>query len=301
MPAASPTPSNSAVDLDSLCNRFAASLVIDENPQRPRQPKPSIFSLPVIAGGEHNGYSRPKLSKRKPSRAEALQKPSTNRSSIPPPKATKPRQLSIPPSFPSPFTRTKPTPRKASAPAHVSTSRRTPHRNLQDCPPHHLDDSPPPPNTLTDYGLDTYSHLGPSTPPLYSQSQLGSTLDRTTHTPQGLSHSPAGPATPPTLPPDLFSELIIVPSTPVRLSPGSSLMPIADPFLQFQSQYDYFSDPSLVSPFDCSGSAPGFATGSFFSKSTLDAPLWADHSYAIPTPMPSDPFENNHFNTYTVS
>ena len=75
-------------------------------------------------------------------------------------------------------------------------------------------------------------------------------------------------------------------------------MSIADPFLQFQPQYDYFSGLSLVSTFDYSGLVPVLATGSHFSKSTFDAPFGFDyllHNTAVP--MTSDPSENSFFST----
>ena len=78
-------------------------------------------------------------------------------------------------------------------------------------------------------------------------------------------------------------------------------MPITDPFLQFQPQYDYFSDPYLVSPFDYSGLVPGLAPGGFFSKNAFDTPLRPDNpSNGIPAPITSNTFENNFFSTYAM-
>jgi len=77
-------------------------------------------------------------------------------------------------------------------------------------------------------------------------------------------------------------------------------MPITDPFLQFQPQYDYFSGPSLVLPFDYNGSTSWPVTGGFFSKSAFDTPPESDHLFrGIPAPTP-DPFENNIFSTYGI-
>lgn len=304
IPEASPTPTpTSAIDLDSLCNQFTVSLIIDENPQRSSQPKLSIFSLSVVTREEHSGgHSQPKPPIRKPFRADAPPKQSTTCLRTPPLRVTKPRQLSVPPSYPPSFTRAKSTPRKASAPARVSTLRHT--APSQPSGATHCitsTTSVSPLNTPTAGGLDTYSYPGPSTPPLYSISSLNSISGRTTHTPQSLPYSLASPTTPPTLLPDLFSEPIVAPSTPIHLSPRSSLIPIIDPFLQFQPQSDYFSDHSLVSPFDYSGSTPGLATNGFVLKSALDAPLWPDHSYGIPAPITSNSLENDFLSTYTVS
>jgi len=157
-------------------------------------------------------------------------------------------------------------------------------------------------NTPTTASLDIYSYPGPSTPPLHSQSPLDSILGRNTHTPQGLSYSPSGPTTPPTLLPGLFSEPIVAPSSPVHLYPGSSLVPITDPFLQFLPHYDYFSDPSQTSPLDYSGSIPELATGAFSSKSAFDTPLGSDYlSHDIPTHITYDSFEHTLFDAYIAS
>jgi hypothetical protein len=75
-------------------------------------------------------------------------------------------------------------------------------------------------------------------------------------------------------------------------------MPITDPFLQFQPQYDYFSDPYLVPPFDYSGSVHGLTPGGFFSKNAFDTP--DNLSHGIPAPKTSNTFESNFFNTYVM-
>jgi len=300
-PEASPTPpSASTIDLDSLCNQFATSLVIDENSRQPRQRKPSIFSLPVVGIESTLGHSRPQSSKRKHSRDNASQKPSTTGSSISPLKTTKPRQLSVPPSFTLLSTMAKPTRRKASAPVRVSSSRHAPGSlQLSTLTCHTALTMPTSLNTSTVSDRDIYSHPGPSTP-LNPRPPLESTLNRTTHTPHDFLRSPIGPTTPPALLPDLFSEPTVVPSTPVCLSPGSSLMPITDPFLQFQPQHGYFSDP-LVSTFDYSGSTHGLTAGGFFSKSSFDTPLGFDHLFhGTIEPLTPNPFENNFFTTYAM-
>lgn len=77
-------------------------------------------------------------------------------------------------------------------------------------------------------------------------------------------------------------------------------MPIAGPFLQYQPQYDYFSDPALVPSFEYGGTTPGLSTDSFFSKSTFDTPLGLDRLYhGIPSPTISDP--SDPFNAYIIS
>jgi hypothetical protein len=288
--------------MDSLCNRFATSLKIDENPRHCRQPKPSIFSLPVVTREEFGiDRSRPKLLKKKYSpRVKEPPTSSTTRLGTFPPKTHKPRQYSAPP-FPSPSLRPRTTPRKTSAPPYLSRSRQIPESwRPSDSTYLTVPTTPTSPlNTPTAGDSDTCPNLVPNLLP-DQPSPFNPTLDTATHTPRGPSYSPTGPTTPPTLLPDLFSEPIVVSATPVRLSPRSSLMHIADPFLQFESQYDYPSDPSLGSTLSYSTSAPGFTT-SGFSKSAFDPPLGFDHLFhgnLIPTA--SDHFESALFNIYTV-
>lgn len=297
--------STSVHDLDSLCLQFTKSLVIDENPMQLPRAKPSIFSLLTTSKEKCDPWSScAKLQKTKLSRTRRSQNPPTHKptSTGPSLKAAKYRQLSVPRSFPSPPSRTKPMPRKASAPAKVSTS-----KDGRALPKHSdsirhatLTTSSSPLKTPTADRLDTSTYPDPSTPPLCSQWSLGFTSSPPTQTPRCLSHSLTGPTTPPALSPDLFPVPIVVPSTPVHLFPGSSLMPITDPFLQFHPEFDYFSDPSLVSLFDYSGSTPGVAAGGFFSKSAFDTSIGPDPLYRdIPA---LGLFENNLFNnTYTIS
>lgn len=270
---ASPTPPACTVDIDSLCNQFVASLTLDEKPQQPRQSKPSIFSLPVVSRKELGiDRSRPKPPKRKNTpRDKEPSVLSTGRSGPSPPKPVKHRQHSIPP-FPLPSTRTKTTLRKTSAPPHVSVPRQTPESPQSSESPHHAGPTTQTyPNTLIPGGSDAYSYSTP-TALLDQRLPFNSTLERTPHTPQSFSPPLTGPTTPPAFPLDPFSEPIVVPNTPVRLSPRSSLMPIADPFLQFEPQYDYFSS-YLGSAFNYSTSTPGLATSDFFSKGTFDTSL----------------------------
>jgi len=278
IPKASPSPpSTSTIDLDSLCNRFAASLIIDDNPQQHRQPEPSIFSPPAVGRLECTmGHSCLKPQKRKKTRAEAPPKPS--------PLSTK----------------ANPTQRKTSAPARVSTPQHAPGLpRPPDTIRHTTPTTPTSPDAPTAGYQDTHSHPSPSAPH-HLRPLPKSVLDQTTHTPQNMSYLPTGPTTPPTLLPDLISEPVVVPSTPIRLSPGSSL--ITDPFLQFQPQYDYFSDPSLVSAFNYSGSTPGLATAGFSPKSAFDMPLGFDHLFhGIPAPIMVNPFGNNSFDVDPVS
>jgi len=284
--------------VDSLCLWFTKALVIDENPKQPSQPKTSIFSLPYVSKvGGNLGYPRTKLQRTKPFKSHRPQ----GLKSASPLGTAEPRQLSAPPSFLSPSLKAIPTSRKACASARVLTSQRTSAPSRRPDPTRRTTSttSAPPLDTLPAGGFAT-SYPSPNNPLLHRQSPLDSTLGQSTHTPQDLSHSPASPTTPPTLLPELFSEPIVVPSTPVRLSPRSSLIPITDPFLQFQPQYDYSPDPFLISTFNYGGSTPGLATGSLLSKSVFDTPLGYHYpSHCIPAPITSDPFENI-FNTYTV-
>lgn len=79
-------------------------------------------------------------------------------------------------------------------------------------------------------------------------------------------------------------------------------MPIADPFLQFQSQLDYFSGPSPVSTFDDTRSTSVVAGGDLFSKGAFDTPLGFDQIFRdIPTSITSDIFASNFANAYNVS
>lgn len=269
--------------------------------QLPRS-KTSIFSLPGARerGGNLN-RSRTQLSKRKLSKTQySRELPTHQPTSITSPlNAAKFRQLAVPPSPPSP-TRAKLIPRKTSAPALVSASQlATAPPQPSDSARHTTSITPASLNTSIAGDSDTYSHPCPSVS-LNPQFPLNSMLDRTTYIPQ--DSLPSGPTTPPTLLPDLFSEPIVVPSTPVPLSLGSSLMPVADPFLRFQPQYDHFSDPYLISPFDYSGSASGLATSGFFSKSAFDTPPgFGQLSCGILAPTTLDPFETRPFSIYAVS
>ena len=260
-------PSTSTPELDSLCTQFARVLIIGEQPTESLQSKASIFSLPTaLSEGTNPVTPHKERPKKGPSQSQPPRPISRTLSR----KAVRPRQLSVPPSFLSSFSRAQPAPRKPSAPARVSTSKRA------SVPPQFPDHThstslipSPSPNAPTPDVPETYTYPGPTTPPVLS--------------------------------PDLFSEPLVVPPTPVRLSPGSSLMPIADPFLQFQPQYDYFSDPYLVSPFDYCGLAPELAPGGFFSKNAFDTPLGPDNpSHGIPAPMTSNTFERNFVSTYAM-
>jgi len=145
--------------------------------------------------------------------------------------------------------------------------------------------------------LDAYPHAVPDLL-LDRRSPFNPALDTATHTPHGSPYSLTGPTTPPTLLPDLFSEPIVVPTTPVRLSPRSSQIHISDPFLQFEPQYGCLSDSSLASTLSYSTSAPGLSNG---GKSAFDTLLGFNHllhGHMIPTI--SDHFESAFFNTYAV-
>lgn len=302
--APSSFPSTSTIDLDSLCLQFTKSLVIDENPVQLLQPKTSIFSLPTVSKGHTSCCLRARLPKKHHSKTQRSQdlltlKPTAATSPL---NATMPRQLSIPPSFPSSPLKIKTTPRKASAPTRFSASKHgTVSPKRSDSAFHLTSETLKSPLNSTGGRLDVLSRLGSDPSPLSPQPPLYLTLDQTTHTLQILSGSLAGPATPPALLPGLFAEPVVAPSTPVHLSPGSSLASIADPFLHFQPQYDYFSDHSLASALDYSGLIPGVTTDGFSSKRAFDTPLGPNHpSYGIPIPITSGPLENDFFNAYPV-
>lgn len=286
VPGASPSvPSTPTIDIDSLCNQFMTSLVIGDKPGHTRQSKSSMFVPPAVSGMVSNPVQPcPQPPKRQHRRYEALHKLPAARSCTSPRKTTKPRQLSLPP-FPTSPAKNGPAQRKASVPIpvpstrHASGSQLPLQPNLHTAPPAPTSPNAPP------YGDQNISSLPGLVTPLNprSSSQPG----RTSHAPQGWSYSPTGPTTPPTLLPDLFSEPAVASSSPVHLSPGSSLIPIADPFLQFQPQYDYFTDPCLISAFDCYGSIPELAPGNLFSKGGLnssfgfDSLLWHSSTTAL--------------------
>lgn len=264
----------------------------------------SIFSPPVVAREEPTiRHSCPAPAKRKHSRAEAPRQLPRIKPSILPIKATKLRQLSEPPSLPLPSRKDKPTSRKASVPARVPLSRYAPasphpsNSNRQTIPT----TSTSLLNTPIACDQNAYPRPDPSVS-LYPRPSPKPVADHTTHTPQPQSYSPTGPTTPPALLPDLFSEPIVAPSSPVHLSPESSLIPITDPFLQFQLQTDYLSGPYLVSAFNYGKLSPGHTTGGSLSKCAFDTPFEFDHLiHGSPALLMSDPLENNFFNTYTVS
>jgi len=294
VPTASSSSLAPAIDLDSLCLRFEKSLVIDENPLQPSQSKASIFSVPaVLKDGRKAGLPRVKAPKRKLlSGLTSRGLPASKSDSVAPPlKTATSRQLSVPPSFLLPSPKARSSLRKASAPARVSALPK-----LLDLIPHGtqttslspLDDSTP-------GDLQPFHHPGPS-PPLSPQFSFNSTSYQTTYNMQGLPY----PTKPPVFSQDPFPRPVIVPSTPVHLSPGSSLMPIIDPFHQFQLQCDHFLSASLDSPFDYIGSTPWLTTGGFLSKSAFDTPLGFDRpSSGIPAPIMPEPYENL-LNSYAV-
>ena len=282
-PALSSSISASTIDIDLLCAQFSRLLVIDENPARSSETQTSIFSFPIIpkpgndTAGPHTSRTR-----RKHCQVVVSTKVPTLRST--PPKVTKPRQLSVPPSLPSLTSRLKPIPRKASAPTHVPVSSAPSAANR-----HITLGAPQSPSSILTVGdLDPDSSHCSTTPPLYPQPLPDSTPGRSTDPSDNLSRSLAGPATPPTFPPGLFPEPLVVSSTPIQLSPQQSITQIIDPFDQFQLQYDYFLTPSLVSPLDHSGMPVGLTMGSF-SKNVLDARIWSGRPFhCVPMAEPSE-------------
>ena len=291
-------PPTSIIDLDSLCIQFSKSLVIDESPKRPRQPVVSIFSPSAAARVEPNPATPSKTTL---SRSEISHKLPPTKLSTPSLKTAKHCKLSARPPFPSATPRIKPILRKASAPARASLLKPAA------VPPKSSDSTyritpttPPSPLNTTTAALDIYTYPDPSTPSMYPQSPCDLTLGQITHTSQDLPYSLNGPTTPPASLPDLFSEPVVVPSIPLHLFPGSSLVPISDHFIPFQLQSDYLLNVSQVSSPHYSGFSPGLTAGGF-SKSVSDLPLGADYfSYNIPTTMTSGAFENNFVNTHAV-
>jgi len=277
--ASSSSRSISTVDLDSLCIRFAKSLVIDENTVQPVQPKTSIFSLPDILKGGSNVAS---IRTRRP-KSRTPPAPTSRKSVNPipldsPRKAIKPHQLSVPPPFPQTIPKVRPTSRKAGAPATSSSPKcgaasSTLSDPLSDVPPKIL---PPPalPLTITG-GLD----VGPcfsfvtsysDSPRLPFDFGIGSTALTARNSP----YSSNGPTTPPSLSSNLFSEPTVASPTPIQLS---------EPFLttQFQPQCDFSPHTFLSSPFGGAGSSFCLPPGSFFPKNAFDA----DKTTGCPQPL----------------
>lgn len=255
------------------------ALVIGEQPSEDPETKASIFSLPAPLNKGINTSSPLKgRSKRGNSRSKIPRETPTPKLSSSPPscKAPKSRQLSVPPSFPS----TKPTSRETSVPPLVSSSQYPPGSQPPSSTTRHTTPTTPTPlpNTPTTCDQDAYFYPNPSTPPCL-RSPLEPVFERTAYTLRGLSNSPTGPTTPPTLLPDLFSEPIVTTPTSVHLSSGSSLMPITDPFLQFRPQCDYFSDPFPSPALDYSGLTPRLTAGGLFCKNAFDTPLGFDQFF----------------------
>lgn len=270
--------------------------MIDENPTQSLQPKTTIFSLPTALEGAHGSCSSlTKLVRRKdrrPQRSQDQQMPRPT-SLSPTFKTAKIRQLSVSPPFPSPLSVARSTARKASAPLRVFTPKYA--AALPKRPDPTCRTTP----TTTADRLGVPSHCGTNTPHA-TQSPLGLALGQAVHPPQRVPHTLVDAITPPPLPAP-SSEPVVVPSTPVQLSPRSSLEPIADFFTQSQLQSSYFFNASLVSPFDCSGTISGLASGGLFPKSAFETLLGSvNPSYAIPPLRAPDTFYANLFNTYAV-
>lgn len=296
------SPSTSTIDMDSLCLRFTKSLVIDENQQQSPPSKASIFSLPAVCKKIcRAGHPRPKFSKREPPKMHDSRKLPTfdSASTVSPLKVSKPRQLSVPPSFPASSARARLTSRKTSTPARAFAPKRAPASPKSSDSGRHIVPTISPflRDIHTTSDLDTFPCLSPGAP-VCLHSPPDSMLDRDSYIRQGLSSPMTGLTTPTTLLPNLLPEPTVVPSTPVHLSLGFSLLPITDPFTQFQSHGDYFSN---TSPFDYDGFAPGHITGGHPSKNPFDTLLGPDHlSHCILTPVTSKTFEMNCLNTYAV-
>lgn len=268
LPAAPAPSSASTIDINSLCLRFEKSLIIDQNPSQTSQLKATVFSFPVVSEeGDMASHPRAKLRKRGLSRAQNSRDPttSTHTSVTQPRKAATSRQPSAPPSF-SPYpSKTKLTSRRASAPVRIPVSSMLPD------PTCHVTQatSLPPQNHTIGGGLGGLPHLNTNAPP-HPQPLLNPMSDQTTCTTQ----EPPGQTKFPAFSSDLSPvEPIIIPSTPVQLSPGPSIS-IADPFHQFQSPYDYFFNTLWPSSSDYIG-----PTVVLPSKGAFDTPLGLENPF----------------------
>lgn len=222
-------------------------------------------------------HPRAKLRKRRPTRTQNSRDPTTSAPTwvTQPRRAATPRQPSAPPSSPPYPSKTKLTSRKASAPARIPVSPMLPD------PTRHVAQatSLSPPNHTTGGSLESLSDPSTSAPQ-HSQPLLNPMLDRTTCTTQGFLYQTKFPALSSDLSP---LEPIIIPSTPVQLSPGSSTMSIADPFHQFQSSYDHFFNTLWPSSSDYIGSAVGLLSkGAFDTSLGLENPFYSIAAYIAP-------------------
>lgn len=263
------SPSTSTIDIDSLCMRFAKSLVIDENPARSPQSKISIFSPPIVLKEPQTTTSpHTKRSKRKSWQHQTPSSSCSERTPATSPKLIKPRRMSLPPLL---VQKILPTSRKASTPVTSRSPRRGTLSTLSNppCPLPSKATSPHTPSTSVSPSdiPDIASFLG-QTIPHSVQLRTDSLPDLATSGPGYSPASSVGPTTPPTLSPELFSEPLVVSSAHTQLTSEPFLAPLADPFTQFQSRGSHLGE-FFTSPFECSGSVLGHTMHDFFEKATF--------------------------------
>lgn len=264
--------------------------MIDENPTRSSQSKTPIFSLPPVSKeGCSTTSSHTKRSKRRVFRDQAFPNPSTSKhtptTSL---KATKPRPVSLPPSFPLSVQKARPVSRKVSAPTSHRPRRATSTSTLDPLDPHPSRGTPPPTRSSPTDPSDAISSLGPVTPHSL-ELRFDSLPDPATPVPQYSPASSTGPSTPPALSPELFSDPVVVSPTPAQLFPNPFLGPLTDPFIQFQMQPDYLLEGTLISSFDYPGSMFSYTTDDFSPKTTFDF-SGPGGPFPVLHPLPCDPF-----------
>lgn len=255
--------------------------MIDENPKRPSQRQTHLFSLPIYSKAEHSStHRRVKLPKRKPLQSQTPQKLSTSQPSpTTPPKTVKPRQISLPPSFPSSVHNTRPKSRKVCTPAPYPPIRGTPTSLFGSLRPPSRKPSSQVVSPTDALGLNSLPGL---CAPHSSYLQPDLLPDSTTLTPQHSPASSAGPTTPPTSSHELFSEPIVV-SSASAITP--SLETFTNPFTHFQLECDSFSKVPVVPYLDYAGPTPGLTTDDFSPMTTCG--FFQNHEWALPNLMPS--------------
>ena len=190
------------------------------------------------------------------------------------PRTVKPRQLSVPPSS---TLNHRSTPRRASASAVISPQIPVP--SVFSSPHRHTTPMVPSSTSLTTIlasDLDTNPNFSPTTHSVCPQLSFDSPLDSVTCIAWNPPYPPSAPTTPPTVAPDLFSEPVVVSPIPNQLFSEPFPTHIADPFTQFQLQYNYLLGAPLISP-DHSASLLGLVAGDLYPKGAFDTPLGSDY------------------------
>lgn len=230
------------------------------------QPRVSIFLVPDTRKGGSNVAS-PRV---KGPKSGTPQSPTSQKfikpTSTSPRKTFKPRQLSAPPSFPQNPLRVRPKSRKASSPATTSSIECTaPLPKLSDPLPNPPQICPPPTRFCSPAGSSERGSYFDSTPLHSVSSQLPLDLGIES---QNSQCSSSGPATPPSISSNLFSEPAVASPSPILSEPFPA--PIVGAFAQFQLQCDYFPHISLASSYDDAESSFKFPLGLFW-KNAFDA------------------------------